>query len=86
MIFNHLWISCVMNVKRKSVDKRRTERDKERFCEQHSTLPFIVFFLSFFCLVVNFSWCYRREQMRYGKTPMNKAVDLQKLRGLTNIG
>ncbi|PUZ49183.1 hypothetical protein GQ55_7G305700 [Panicum hallii var. hallii] len=26
------------------------------------------------------------EQMRYGKTPMNKAVDLQKLRGLTNIG
>ncbi|CAO2043956.1 unnamed protein product [Urochloa humidicola] len=26
------------------------------------------------------------EQMRYGKTPMNKAVDLQKLKGLTTIG
>ncbi|XP_039819709.1 NEDD8 ultimate buster 1-like isoform X4 [Panicum virgatum] len=26
------------------------------------------------------------EQMRYGKTPMNKAVDLQKLKDLTNIG
>ncbi|CAL5070354.1 unnamed protein product [Urochloa decumbens] len=26
------------------------------------------------------------EQMRYGRTPMNKAVDLQKLKGLTTIG
>jgi hypothetical protein len=80
-------ISYVRSVKRKFVEKRRTERDKERFCELliKQSIPSLLISLTC-CLEVNFSWCYHREQMRYGKTPMNKAVDLQKLKGLTTIG
>jgi hypothetical protein len=46
-----------------------------------STLHSLLFLLS-----SELSWCYRRKQMAYGKTPMNKAVDMQKLKGLTAIG